>query len=299
MGRMLVLILGLATWLMLVWLHDHRHDRPRLWKWLWVLPPAFLSAMALLVRADPIMQKVAGRLVMPVGLIWVAIICTAAAACLRRRARAAIGWSALFLAYTAAGCPLVASRLIEHLESSIPPYDLKDGPTFDAVFVLGGGSDMGPTRPELREQGDRLFLAAVLYKAGKTPTLVASGSTMSDWGPHRDLSAETAIMWMQMGVPREAIIELPDPVNTSEEMAAYRQLVADKGWTRLGLVSSAYHLARAMRLAERHGLAMTPIAADHRSEPLPPSALAIVPHGAAFDATGLALWELLGRRVGR
>jgi uncharacterized SAM-binding protein YcdF (DUF218 family) len=296
---MLVLLLGLATWLVLVWLHDHRRDRPRRWKWLWFLPPVFLVTMALFVRSDPIAQKIVGRLVMPVGLIWVAMAGTASVVWLRRRTRAAMGWSVLFLAYTASGCPLVSMLLTDRLESSIAPYDLHDGPGFDAVFVLGGGSDEGPTRPELNEQGDRLFLAAILYKTGKASTLVTSGSTMPGWGPKRDLSAETAFMWTQMGVPREAIIELPGSFNTSQEMEAYKDLVAEKGWRRLGIVSSAYHLPRALRLAESHGLTMTAIPADHRSDPLPPFSLALVPHGRAFDTIGLVVWELVGRWVGR
>jgi uncharacterized SAM-binding protein YcdF (DUF218 family) len=122
---------------------------------------------------------------------------------------------------------------------------------------------------------------------------------MPDWGPMRDLSAETAFMWTQMGVPREAIIEIPGSFNTSQEMKAYKDLVAEKGWTRLGIVSSAYHLPRALRLAESQGLTMTAIPADHRSDPLPPISLAIVPHGRAFNTTGVGFWELGGRWVGR
>jgi uncharacterized SAM-binding protein YcdF (DUF218 family) len=298
---MLVLILGLMAWLALVWLHDDRgrRDRPRWWMCLWAVPLACLVAMAALVRSDLILQKLAGRLIMPAGLLWVAMGCAASAAWLRRRKRPALAWTLLLLGYTAVGSPLLAAAFMTHVESGMPAYDLDSGPAFDAVFVLGGGSERGPTRVELDAAGDRLILGALLYRRGKTPVLVTSGRSISGWGPARDLSDETATLWSQLGVPREAIIQVPEPVNTSQELAAYRRLVAEKGWTRLGIVSSAYHLPRALGLARRNGLEMTPIAADHRGGGLPPPALALVPYGPAFQQTNLAVWELVGRWVGR
>jgi uncharacterized SAM-binding protein YcdF (DUF218 family) len=255
--------------------------------------------MALLVRSDLILQKLAGRLIMPAGLLWVALGCAASAAWLRRRTRPAVIWTLVMAGYTAVGSPLVAALLMGHIESSVPIYDIDSGPSFDAVFVLGGGSEQGRTRVQLGTSGDRLILGALLYHRGKTPVLVTSGRSISGSGPPRDLSAETATLWKQLGVPSDAIIQVPEPVNTSQEMAAYQRLITEKGWTRLGLVSSAYHMPRALGLAARHGLSMTPIPADYRGHAVPPPALALLPYGPAFQQINVVSWELVGRWVGR
>jgi len=62
-----------------------------------------------------------------------------------------------------------------------------------------------------------------------------------------------------LGVPPQAI-EQCGGANTSEELTHLAQLI--KPGERAGLVTSAWHLPRALRLAGRHGLQLEPVPAD-------------------------------------
>jgi uncharacterized SAM-binding protein YcdF (DUF218 family) len=94
-------------------------------------------------------------------------------------------------------------------------------------------------------------------------------------------------------------VQVPGPKNTSQEMAALGRLARDRGWKRIGLVTSASHLRRAMRLARRQGLDPTPIPADARGKIQPASAVGLVPSGPGFFSVQVASKEILGALIGR
>jgi uncharacterized SAM-binding protein YcdF (DUF218 family) len=247
------------------------------------------------------LEKTLGLLVMPAGLIWLLILALAAL-CRRRGQR---GPAALCLAiavlYALAGNTYVAGALIATLERRVAPVELAALEPFDAVCVLGGGSALDDTgSPELSSAGDRIFLAARLWHAGKARLLVASGASRDSDGGIRDGGRESRVLWRAVGVPDRAILAVPEPCwNTRDEIKAYARLQARYGWKRMALVSSAAHLPRAMALASRAGLAFTPLGADRLGR-LPAFQIQqLVPQGGGFLTTQLACWEYLGRWLGR
>jgi len=245
-------------------------------------------------------EKVAGLLLTPVGLLWLLIL-AAALACLRRRrwALAALGLGIAAL-YGCVGNLILARALIGRLERRVPPAAVARLEPFDAVFVLGGGSEPGPGgEPGLGSSGDRIFIAAKLWHAGKARLLVTSG-TAAGYGTPRDLGQETRALWRSVGIPDEAILPVGEPCwNTREEIRAYARLQARFGWKRTALVSSASHLPRALNLAARAGLAPTPLGADWLGGARPFKAQDLIPQGEGFAITQRAAWEYLGRWMGR
>lgn len=246
-------------------------------------------------------QKTVSRLLMPSGvllqLLWLAAVWD-----VYRRAwsRAALAFATLLL-FAGAGAKAVGAQLVGALEAELPALGGTASSTaaLDAVFVLGGGTHRAQTgQIELGRAGDRVRLAAALYHAGRTPRLVAAGRSFTDG---RDLAAETVTLWLQMRVPRDAILTLSKPVNTSQEMKALATLAQAEGWTRVGVVSSAWHLPRAMALARRAGLTgIVPLAANHLMDPVgPPPARDWLPTAAGFRQSEVWTWERLGRAVGR
>ena len=246
-------------------------------------------------------QKVVGRLVMPAGVLWIALFARAVyAARLARFAEASVS-SGLFLAYTLSGSVFLGNGLVVALEAQVPPTAPAESDLpFDAVFVLGGGTKLDPDgAPQLSHSGDRLRRAAALWHAGETRHLVASGFSPPPMGDG-DLSWATALLWRDMGVSSKAVLYLNKPVNTAQEIAAYRALADEEGWTKMGLVSSAWHLPRALALAERAGLDVVPLASDHRGDlRLTWDTLWLVPQPGGFELVGLWAWEVVGRAVGR
>lgn len=243
------------------------------------------------------MQKVAALVFMPLSIMWLTFGVLSLRALARGRRAVGAFFAAMFATYALGGCASVSTWLQSFLEDTLPPYVPAEAqPRFDAVLVLGGGIIRRPDTRELQLTvwGDRLLVAADLYRAGKAGVLVASG------GSSDDQSEASARLWSQLGVPEGAILQIPRGRNTSEEMEEYRRLIEREGWTKVALVSSAYHLPRALRHAERLGLELTPIA-SHRRWP-PPEDLdpyVLFPTPEVWAKTQRILWELYGMAVGR
>jgi uncharacterized SAM-binding protein YcdF (DUF218 family) len=103
-----------------------------------------------------------------------------------------------------------------------------------------------------------------------------------------------------MGIPEGAIVQVREPLRTtSDEIARYKALVEERGWKRVGLVSSAWHLPRALALCREQGLEVVPIPANHRGRPAWPSPAYLVPQFDGFLDVQFACKEYLGRLVGR
>ena len=107
--------------------------------------------------------------------------------------------------------------------------------------ALGGATGLTPDgRPQLSYSGGRAAVAATWWHAGRTRKLLTAGSGVSmSGGPTRDLGAELRQIWLGWGVPTEAIEIHPGPRNTREEMALLARLQHERGWQRIGVVTSA------------------------------------------------------------
>ncbi len=195
----------------------------------------------------------------------------------------------------------MGDALIASLERRIPPLDLERLQPFDAVCVLGGGTEVSEADgPALSTGGDRIAVAARLWHAGKAKVLVLSGSSISGMERERDLAEESATILRGLGVDPRAIVQVPPgAVNTTQEIAAYSVAVREHGWTRVGLVSSAWHLPRALRLCKAAQLEVVPLGADRRGRFRGWSLYWLIPQEHGFDRVQRACWEYLGMIVGR
>lgn len=267
---------------------------------------ALVAALALVagVALTPgglALDKVIARLVLPAGLVWGALVVVAWVAFARQRDRLAAGAAALAIVYWLAGAPVVGQWLVNQVERPYAAIDPMTLPPLDAAVVLGGGTRDVEGRPRLDLAGDRVLLGAQLYRAGKVRRLITTGSSIPELGDLRDLTKETTELWLSLGVPESDIIRLPEPKNTKQEIAAVTALVETSTTIRtIGLVTSAWHLKRALALADRAGLDAVPMPADVWTEPGVGANLQdFIPDGTGFHHVHRAGWELLGRAVGR
>lgn len=278
-----------------------RHHRTRAW-WIGAVS-ALLAAVGAVIglAGDLLAQKMLALLLLPAGLAWVLLI--AATVMAWRSAARRLAWclTAATALYTLAGNGWFGDALIASLERQVPPIDLDRQAPFDAVFVLGGGSEMSEVDgPQVGSAGDRVVLAARLWHAGKAGVLVVSGNAIAGMERERDLRDETSAVLSGLGVDARAIRGIPTvALNTTQEMRAYAELIRTEGWTRVGLVTSAWHLPRALRLAAREGISPVPLGADRRGRFRGWSPYWLVPQDHGFDRVHRACWEYLGMLIGR
>jgi len=257
-----------------------------------------------------VVEKIGTALVMPSGMLWILLL-TLTIHLWRLRFQnkvvqsSAIAATACFLLFSVAGSGFVADRLASALESDYLSLDPMRESPIDVVIVLGGGGGPGANgRQQGNSSGDRLILAAQLYHQKITSKFICTGQRIASMDSTGADPAETSRdILLKLGVPDEAI-EMQGGRNTSEEMQELGKRFHDSN-ARIGLLTSAWHLPRAMRLANRNGLKPVPIPADFRTA-LKSGGMttgqvfeSMIPNGSAFGATWSFAKEFLGMLIGR
>lgn len=148
------------------------------------------------------------------------------------------------------------------------------GASVDAIVLLGGGMGAHEKcgRAEMFSGADRVWMAARVWRAcGTQVKKIGEGE---EWhlkifcsGGGVELS--TVPLLVDLGVPREAIVCLPQPRNTEEEAKRLAGMLggsaagAAGGTGRILLVTSAWHMPRAKMLFERAGFEVVPAPCDY------------------------------------
>lgn len=110
----------------------------------------------------------------------------------------------------------------------------------DAIVVFAGGvGESGGAGGGVQE---RISKAVDLYRAGVAPRMIISSGFVFTL-QEAELMKGIAIA---NGVPADAIILEKRPTNTIEYVTYTRDILAANGWRRIALVSSPYHMRRAL-----------------------------------------------------
>ncbi|MDZ4781370.1 MAG: YdcF family protein [Planctomycetia bacterium] len=277
-----------------------RHERASAW---WRV--AFVVCLAALVGvvwwfpAPIILQKLANRIVMPCGVIWFGILFVIAYAVRQNQFRTATALGAVQLLFTLLGNDYLAHRLAGRIEAPFAAILPLETGHYDAVFVLGGSTGTTPAgAAQLDWSGDRVMLAARMFHQGQVDYLITTGERID--GLHtigRDPSQETSEIWKTLGIPEEKILLL-DGRNTREEMQGIQKMMQEHQWKRLGVITSAQHMPRAVRLAETNGVKLEPLPANFEGGETPWTELSLIPDSASMYTNHKSLKELLANLIG-
>ena len=152
---------------------------------------------------------------------------------MRRLLRLARGTPlALWLALCGALLPFTYPALAAPLRLSTPVGGA------DAIVVLGGGVDeRGRPTPGTTE---RVLYGVGLWKEGYSPRLLFSTGAPGGISEARVMRE----MALALGVPPEAALTEERSLNTYENIREVDGIFRQKGWKRLILVSSPYHMRR-------------------------------------------------------
>ena len=122
-------------------------------------------------------------------------------------------------------------------------------PSSDAIVVLGSAQYNGVPSSIFEA---RLEHALRLYEEGVAPVVItvggkAAGDNFTEAESGRDYLAVA-------GVPREALLTVPEGGDTLESMRAVSTALVERGWTSAVLVTDPWHAMRAERMAEDAGI---------------------------------------------
>lgn len=185
----------------------------------------------------------------------------------RRTGRALVTLAVLVL--LAASNKWVSGRLIAPLESRYPAVgDLHPGDPLPSplaacryVVVLGGGHDDSDDRPPLSRLSTsaraRLAEGIRLLRLLPAAKLVVSGPSENGGPTHAQVLTDSAV---SLGVERTRILMIDDARDTEEEAARLRARLGD---APVAVVTSAWHLPRAMALCAAQGLHALPCPTDY------------------------------------
>lgn len=239
-------------------------------------------------------RKTVALCLMPLGLLWLGT--AFGAVWFRRRSRrGSLALVVLWCALTLIGNVPLGTIAVGLLERPFRGLDRNESGPLDAVLVLGGGVAVSRDgRPQLSEVGQRLLTGAELVRNGGTEVLVASGPVVCNGGKTINYAEMTASLWEQMRVNRRHIVLQEGPRTTSEETAAFADLVERRGWSRVGVVTSAWHLPRVLHECRREGIDPIPLPAGFLARGRRPGLRAVVPQAEGVSRLQRFSWEVLG-----
>ena len=190
---------------------------------------------------------------------------------------------------------VVGELLIRPLENAYPPPETGEACWGDAIVVLGGGSKVSSPAeggaPALTEESTgRLVYGVRLAREMPLPLVFTGGRALGR--EDRPSEAEAAArVAKSLGVPEERLL-LEERSRTTWENALY---VSEEFETRAPLlVTSAWHMPRAVYSFRKHGMEPVPAPTLYRSDPAPPLPTDFLPSSGGFERSSLALHEYLG-----
>lgn len=157
----------------------------------------------------------------------------------------------------------LSDALLAPLEVDYPAVATERVPTADVIVVLGGateGASRFGNRGDLNQAGERLLLAAQLYRANKAPFILLSGGSTP---PNRP-EAEHMARWMtDLGIPPSALLLEADSLTTYDNAIYTGRLLEQRGLQSVLLVTSAAHMRRASATFLHQGIDAIPVTTDH------------------------------------
>ena len=200
----------------------------------------------------------------PLGLWFLAMIAVAVLIkCRQRKWAWRIGVLAAFILW-AFSCGWMGRIVGLGLERMYPPVPMAEVPQADVILILGGGMGANPEvspYAEMYGAADRVWHAARLWKAGKAPLVMASGTNEV---------YSTKPLLLDLGVPETAIRIENEARNTEENAKFVERMMQGKtpgAKPKMLLVTSAWHMRRAKLMFERYAPGLEIIAApcDHEA----------------------------------
>lgn len=200
---------------------------------------------------------------MPPGLfIILLIILTIYLTKISVRAAVIVGAGTLIFYLMCTG--LVAEKFMGSLEREYLPPERIEETGADVIVLLGGGAirdvrDVDGSGTLCASPASRLLTAVRLQKILNIPILLSGGQVYEDSASEALISERVL---KSLGVPAEKILIETKSVNTTQNAIYSAEILREKNLTRPILVTSAFHMKRAVLNFSRQGFEVIPYPTD-------------------------------------
>ena len=168
----------------------------------------------------------------------------------------------------------------------------------DVIVLLGGGATADT--PNLLGKGhlssgaaNRLLTALQLHQQTALPIIVTGGKVFADTGCEAEIAKRILV---QVGVRPEIIFQDNQSLNTRQNAEQVKKILQEQGFSKPILVTSAYHMPRAMSNFQNRQITVVPFAGDYRTNQVN-SEFKIdkfIPTAGAMQDITICLWEYVG-----
>lgn len=263
---------------------------------------AFFVVASFILEGPTLARRTLTSLGMPMGVLWLGSMLLGFRFAFAGQLSAAFGFAAVCVITYVTGNPYVSSQFMSSVQWPEVELDVTSDAPLRTVIALGGGVSISPSgTPEIGNDGERIFSSAQLWHAGLTQSIICTGATPDGLYDPSDVGEE---LLLSAGVPAEVIFKVGGETTTGEmrELKAFFDSTPE-GFPESGevaLITSAFHMGRAMRLAEKNEFDFMPFPCAFRGTKFrgfEPSRW--VPSAGAAADFGLALKERIGVLMGR
>jgi uncharacterized SAM-binding protein YcdF (DUF218 family) len=195
----------------------------------------------------------------------------------------------------------VSNALFRSLEDP-PLRTVHADVTYDVAILLGGvdNDKVAGTWGEraYNDNNERLLETFDLLRTGKAKNAIVSGGALAS---EPEAMNEATVLVEQLaswGISRDRLVVEGRARNTHENATLSAAIVRERGWTRVLIVTSAFHMPRAYGCFRAEGLAVDALPVDFRSYGGAYSG-ELIPRADHLAESSAALREWLGRLVYR
>ena len=250
-------------------------------------------AARLRARVFFFLSKILDTLLSP--LTWAAAL-VAIGLCIRRRWLAATGLGVLALF----SFEPFENALLNGLEHGAPNTYHADE-TYDAVILLGGAVERAtePGRPSYNDNVERLLATYDLLRSDHARFSIVSGGAVD---PTVREPVEAVVLGRQLvdwGLAPERVIIEPRSRNTHENAVESKRIAGERGFTRLLVVTSAFHMTRALGCFRAVGLPVDTLPVDYRAYDAKRFSGSWLPRASYLERSTMTLREWFGRGIYR
>jgi len=244
------------------------------------------------------LSKIGGFFLAPSNALLVGVLLGLIATPMGWR-RIGITLAALCLALLAAcGLGPVGNWLILPLEERFPPV-AADAPAPSGVIILGGGVDdrlaAGRGGLQLNEAGDRVLAIVELARRFPQATILVSGGTAAFFGSdHAPEAAQIARLAEGFGVDPSRILVEDRSRTTAENAAFSAEFLRERRAGRWWLVTSAFHMPRAIGAFREAGFDVVAFPVDYRTIGWRDAGRPFATVGEGLRRTDIAVREWIG-----